>query len=371
MKIKTSLFYSLAAATLMGGYANAQSVTDPVGFHTLTVFGSNDGSSRFSLISPGLVNAIEFAGAATANTFDAGTGQGTISVADTPFTSGEFDEVADSTRANGVAEPGFIAFYVEITTDGDPEEGAWANILSNTDGTLVIDRDLSAAGGTPTIAIRKHVTVADMFGATNEAGLDPGPSANEADQISLFANGVSRVFFYDDTADFEGYIDATFAARDNTPIEPQQAVYVNRRLAGDVVFTREGFVKVGPTKLQINGGFNAVAVPRAVGFNDDSEPVFTLGESNLFDGDDAANSVVPGAGANVADTVSVPQANGDFGVFFFDDTLNPATNEPFGWSDAAFADANNVVLDNGTGFLLNRTTNPSFMWTVPAEVIAP
>ena len=41
MKIKTSLFYSLAAATLLSGVANAQTATDPVGFHTLKVFGAD------------------------------------------------------------------------------------------------------------------------------------------------------------------------------------------------------------------------------------------------------------------------------------------------------------------------------------------
>ena len=77
MKIKTSLFYSFAAATLLSGVANAQnnSATDPVGFHEIKVYGNGGSGDRFSLIAPGLVNPIEFAGAAatitaTTITFD-------------------------------------------------------------------------------------------------------------------------------------------------------------------------------------------------------------------------------------------------------------------------------------------------------------
>lgn len=365
MKIKTSIFYSLAAVSLLGGVANAQnSATDPVGFHTITVYGAT-GGPRFSLIAPGLVNPIEYASGTTS------INATTVTVEGTPFAGFDYGLVLAGVDGQGSPIPAHLAYYVEVTSGA--EAGAWANITANTDNTLTVDKDLSA-GGAEKIAIRKHVTVADLFGAGNEAGLDPGDSPAVADEISLFANGVSQVFFYDDTPTFEGYYDAAFNRRDLTPIEPQQAVYVQRKVAGDVNFTRAGHVKVGPTKLQVNTGFNAMANPRAVGVDDNTNPVFTLGASNLFDPGDTANSVDPGDAPNIADEVLIPQPNGSFGVYFFDTTPNPDNGgQPFGWIDAAFADRNNVVIENGTGFLLNRKPNLTgtpFIWTVPAEPIA-
>ena len=351
MKIKTSLFYSFAAASLLGSVANAQdasSATDPVGFHTINVYGADANGARFSLISPGLVNPIEYASGTVSITAT------TITVEGTPFVDIDYGQVG-----------GVNAYYVEVTT-GDVA-GAWGNITANDDSTLTVDRDLSAAGA-ESIAVRKHVTIADLFGPNNEAGLDPGDQPALADEISLFANGAADVIFYDDTEGCEGYINAAFDVKDNTPIEPQQGVYVQRKVAGDLAFTRAGHVKVGPTKLQINTGYNNVAVPRAVGTDDQDNPVFTLGTSNLYDPADPTNSVDPGDSPDVADEVIVANPAGGFSVYFYD------TTEGFeGWIDAAFAPRDDIVLNNGTAFLLNRKANLTgtpFIWTVPAEEIA-
>jgi len=372
MKIKTSLLYSIAAGTLLSAtVANAQnSATDPVGFHTIKIFGATESGPRFNLVSPGLVNPIEYASGTTSIT------ETTITVEGTPFAGLDFGEVAETVDGNGSTVPAHIAFYVEVTSGSSA--GAWANILSNTDNTLTIQDDASdpggdimqiSAGGAEKIAIRKHVTISDLFGPNNEAGLDAGDMPSLADEISLFANGASNVMFFDDTPGFEGYINAAFDVLSNTPIEPQQAVYVQRKVAGDLMVTRAGHVKVGVTQLKINPGFNALANPRAVGFDDDSMPVFTLGASNLYNGADTANSVDPGDMANLADEVIVPEDNGLFSVYFYDTTKGFE-----GWINAAFDPKDDVVLDNGKGFLLLRKpelTGTHFIWSVPAEFIAP
>jgi uncharacterized protein (TIGR02597 family) len=371
MKIKTSLFYSLAAATLLGGYANAQSsATDPVGFHTLNVFGATVDGPRFSLVSAGLINPIEYASAATA--IDAST----VTVDGTPFAGLDYGIVPEVTGGGpGVDEAEYTAYYVEVT-DGD-EAGAWANIVSNTDNALTVDRDLSAAGGTAKIAIRKHVSINDVFGEMNEAGLDGddlGEIAN-ADEVSLFADGVSQVFFYVSAAGLEGWYDGALLRNGNTAVEPQQAIYVQRKVAGDVSFTRAGHVKVGPTKLNVNSGFNALANPRAVGIDDTLAPVFTLATSNLYDVADTVNSVDasgdPGevGGVDEADEITILEDDGTFSVYF---RVILAGFE--GWYDPSLAVIqDDVVLDNGKGFLLNRKpdlTGTPFVWTVPAEDIA-
>ena len=362
MKIKTSI-YSHAALALLGGVANAQnnSATDPVGFHTLTAYGNGGSGERFSLLAPGLVNPIEYASAATAITVD------TITVDGTPFAGLDFGSLPNS--------DGGASYYVEITGDSndpDPDDadyfetGAWANIVSNTDGSLTLDRDLSDAGQTSKIAIRKHVTLEDLFGAANEAGLDDGGSLAAADEITLFSSlAPAKVYFYFNNGAQEGWATAAGQPAANAPIEPQQGVYVKRKVAGDAVFTRAGHVKVGATKLSVNAGFNALANPRAVGEDDADMPVFTLDSSNLHS-DDAANSVDGGTTLSAADEVTVFLPGGGFGVFFYFD--NGAGLE--GWADGGGNPSGDFVLENGTGFILNRKNSGPFVWTVPAETIA-
>ena len=365
MKIKTSLFYSLAAASLLGGTANAQnSSTDPVGFHTLNVFGASASGARFSLLSAGLINPIEYASGATS--IDATT----ITVEGTPFADLDYGQVPAVEGGPGDAAAAYIAYYVEITS-GD-EAGAWANILSNDDSSITVDRDLSAAGNDAKIAIRKHVTLNDLFGANNEAGLDPDDTGSiaDADEVSLFADGASRVFFFVNAAGLEGWYDAALVRNGNTAIEPQQAVYVQRKIAGDLSFTRAGHVKVGPTKLMVNSGFNALANPRAVGVDDTMTPVFTLGTSALWNPADPANSVDPSEDGNASegDEVTVLEDSGAFSVYIY---VNLAGNE--GWYDSALNPSDDAVLDNGKGFILNRKptlTGTPFIWTAPAEEIA-
>ena len=136
---------------------------------------------------------------------------------------------------------GGASYYVEITGDSndpDPddddyfENGAWANITANDDGSLTVDRDLTAAGGTSKVAIRKHVTLEDLFGAANEAGLGDGASLAAADEITLFSSVTgAKVYFYFNNGTQEGWVTAGVVPAANAPIEPQQGVYVKRKAA--------------------------------------------------------------------------------------------------------------------------------------------
>jgi len=361
MKLKTSLFYSLAAATLLSGVANAQTATDPVGFHTINVFGALPGGPAYSLISAGLVNPIEYASGTTS------IAATTITVDGTPFAAINYGMTSGS-DVGGVPEAPYIAYYVEVT-DG-AEAGAWANITANTDSTLTVDRNLSAAGAAK-IAIRKHVTIADLFGVNNEAGINGSDDAASADQVQLYANGVSSIVIYDDvTVGGNGWFNPDFSNYEgNTRIEPQQGVLVRRIVAGAVSFTRAGHVKVGPTKLLINENYNAVANPRAVGKDDTDAPVFTLDASDLYTGV-AGNSVAGADDGAIADEVIFLNSDGTTSTYIYDDVTLPATEQ--GWFPPDFsAPAGDVVIENGVGFLLRRKAAGSFIWTAPAEVIAP
>jgi len=365
MKIKTSIFYSLAAFALLGGAANAQSsATDPVGFHTLKVHGALVSGPRISLVAPGLINPIDYASATT------GVTATTITVDGTPFTAGAFNEVAPDGAVPPAGAAGYIPYYVEVTSG--PEAGAWANILSNDASSLTVDRNLVAAGQTEKIAIRRHVSIADLFGANNEAGLDGDPTGDvaSADEVVLFDGSAAAIYFYVDDPAIKGWYSSSLEHADSVQIEPQQGVQVVRKQSGDLLFTRAGHVKVGPTKLGINPGLNVVANPRAVGIDATPAPVFTLGNSNLYNAGDLANSVDPGDEAANADEVTVFLDTPDFTteIYFKAVITDPPVD---GWFTTALDPADDAVIENGTAFLVDRKApGGSFIWTVPAEPIA-
>ena len=116
----------------------------------------------------------------------------------------------------------------------------------------------------------------------------------------------------------------------------------------------------------MNAGFNAIGNPRAVGRDDADQPVFDLDRSNLQNPDDPTNSVDSAAGLAGADEITVFLPDGTFGVFFhFDDGAGLS-----GWADAGLSPAGNFVIENGTGFVLNRKSSGPFVWCVPPEPIA-
>lgn len=370
MNIRNFVLVVICASGLaFNNGANAQ-VAEPVGFLTMSVNGG-----AYSLLSTGLVNPTEYQSQAILNTF-VGT-SGTISFDGTPFAGIDFGAVAEVFGDPGVATAGYVAYYVEVTTG--PEAGAWANIISSDDNQLIIDRDLSAAGA-ETMSIRKHITIADLFGAANEAGLDGDEegSVAGADEVILYRPQAIPVIFYVTADGLAGWYDSTLRRSDNVPIEPQQAVLVNRKQPSNVTFTRAGHIKTGPTKLSVNPGLNALANPRVVGSDDDGTPVFTLGNSNLWDSSDPANSIDASEDGNIskADQITIfndpGHPDGPFSVYFY-----VSLNGFAGWYDSTLTELkNDVVLEAGKGFLLNRRsgvdlTGTPFTWTVPAEKIAP
>ena len=180
----------------------------------------------------------------------------------------------------------------------------------------------------------------------------------------------SSIIFYDDvTPDGNGWFNPDFTFYlGNFAIEPQQAVIVKNIAGGAFSFTRAGHVKVGPTKLTVNPGFNALANPRAVGDDDDSNSVFNLGNSGLYTGVDG-ESVTGADDAAVADEVIFLNADGTTSTRIYDDVTLPAAENQGWWDPAFIAERSGETIVEGTGFLL-REKGAGFVWTVPAEFIA-
>lgn len=331
MKHKLTILTGAGLLALTSLAGAQQATTDPVGYITINVAAKASGAA-ITPIAPTLVNKVEFSGTISA------INATTITLNGAAFTANQFQA---STYPD--SSP-LYSYYVEVTSGTG--EGAWTNISGNTANSITVVDDMTPfASVGATVKIRKHVTVAEVLGANNSAGLQGGEDAGTADEVffvdastkktrSVFFESVSKV-----------WSDADYNDAGNFPIEPQQGLLVKRKANTPVSFVRVGHVKTGKTLLAIYAGQNVVAVPRAVGV--------TLGASNL--------PLTPGDDAGVADEVFVYN-NGEATSYFNDGT---------GLFDAEYQPGENVLLKEGTAVVIKRKVNTDTNWSVPAETIAP
>ncbi len=341
MKNKLSLIIGALALATTAGVKAQTAVTDPVGYITLTAKGNGGSGKKLSFVSPTLVNKVEFSGAITAIT------PTQITVAGTPLAT---------FAAN--------AYYVEITSGTNA--GYWTNITGGTSSSVTTADDMDAvANPGDTIKIRKHVTISDLFGATNTAGLLSGGSSTTADILTVLdpqTKVATRIFYYVDPTNpaVAGWITEDGELAADFAIEPAQAVQITRIASADLSIVRVGHVKTGPTKLGIEPGLNLVAVPLATGT--------TLSTSGLR-GTGNANGVSAGGSLTTADVLRfVTPAGAVLQTFFYQD---PNDANVTGWLDENGEIQNDYVIKEGTGFLLSRKTAAgAFPWSAPAQVIA-
>ena len=256
-------------------------------------------------------------------------------------------------------------------TNGATATGLWTNILSNINNQITTEDDLSASivDTTTTIKIRKHVTIANMFGATNTAGLFGSDQVSTADEIKILdtqTKNVKSVFYYDDGS-YQQWVDADFIEVPNLAIQPGQGLYIDRKAPGALSFVNVGHVKTGPTMMSFDPGISIVGVPHAVGAN------FVLNNTNLANilptplGPQSGR-VVGSDQIATADVLKVAQLDGSLKeCFYYDDGSYTA------WVDADFVEIGATEqLKEGTSFVFVRqAVGGTFTWTSPLEVIAP
>ena len=354
MKLHLSILTGVASvAAIMSNVFADTAVTDPVGYVTIQV----RAPGTLSFVAPSLVNKTEFAGVVTSH------GANTITVAGTPFTPNAFDTDVEPIVG--------VQYYVEIT-NGAGTEGLWTNITTNlTNNQITTEDDLSGSivDGTTTIKIRKHVSIADVFGATNAAGLFGSDQVSTADEIKILdtqTKNVKSVFYYDDGS-YEQWMDADFVEVPKLAIQPGQGLYIDRKGAGSLSFVNVGHVKTGPTMMTFDPGISIIGVPHAVGAN------FVLDQTNLANilptplGPQSGR-VLGGDQIAVADVLKVAQLDGSLKeCFYYDDGSYTA------WMDADFVEIGTTEqLKEGTSFVFVRQASAgTFTWTSPLEVIAP
>ena len=302
---------------------SAQTVsTDPVGYITVNVAGTGGaGSAKISIIGSPMHGAVLASGSLT-------------SAAGTTLNSTS-SSLTDSAYSS--------SHYIQITSGANT--GVTSAITGNTATSVSTSDDLSSLlSGDETFAIRAFTTLGDIFGAANESGIGGGANSNVADEILVYNGSSFDVYYYQDGAPFggTGWRSSTngFSSAANTVIPHGLSIVVKRKQADDVALVLSGSVFTTDTSVPVESGVNWLA---------GSHPVnYTLAS---YFGADGGN-IGKGANSSVADEILVPNGNGGFNIYYYQD------GAPFGgtgWrsSTNGFSDAGStVVASAGSGFVI-------------------
>jgi hypothetical protein len=300
-----------------------------------TIAGNGGSSSKVSLFSQRMVRPLETAGAVSS------AQNSTLVDTNSTWTDGQYG-------TNGVLA------YVEF------DNGFMADIAncSANNHSLTLAGSLgNAVQPGNAYRIRRHFTVASMFGTNNEAGLLGGLNSSTADNILLVVPQTQQtivVFYYNDGV-YHAWLNASFRAADNQIIYPEQGVMVRRRPAQDANLYLVGPVKTGATVTTIDSGFNLVGTLK-------SASPMSLAALNLYTGD-SATGISCGLNSSTCDNVMVVQPNGSTAIYFY---YKDSGYEA--WLDASWRSASSVQISPGSAFFIRRrAASAPFNWTIPAE----
>ncbi len=315
--MKPFLPYSILAAAAASGLAFGQAYTTPVGYVTHSLPANGATLVGLTVQSPTVIAGVVDSASSSV-----------LSDADVNFET--------ALGVHGVDSPVHV---LEL------ENGVIQEIQSWTSNSITVVDSLEAfvTPNETKYKVRKAVTISDVFGANNSAGLastSDGEPGTYDEVLVLNAGGTAfeSVFYYDDGS-FSAWYDSNFNEVADLPLIYTDAFYI-RRIAGapkDLVITGE--VKTTPTVLRVIPGntFVGAVNPAAT----------TLGNSGLSD------FLVPDDGVNVDfDKILIQQSNGSYNTYnYYDDGSFQA------WYDANFNEAEDVSLGSAL-VIQSKTTVP-------------
>ena len=346
MKTTPQNLYAITVAVLFSlvltsppVFGQTDFTTDPVGLIDLTVSGGSAASPKLSLVSPTLTKPILWQGVIT------GISGTTITVGGTPWTASQFNAAAGS-------------HYVEIISTTTPaRSGTLADITATTTSTITTFTATGAAIG-DSIKIRKDVTISDLFGATNSAGLLASDDPTTADEVLIYIGATATSYFYYTGAPgypAGWYNSGSFDPAGSISIAPNEAVVIKRKTSGNLSITFAGAVKTGNTLLPIQNGLNVLGTASAKGM--------TLFNSGLNTGS-STTGVFASDDPTTADEILL-YSNGSATSYFYYN--GGAPGYPNGWYESGgFTDANNIPIAPGTAFVLKRKNGIPFNWALPS-----
>ena len=313
---------------LQGVTLHSQSVsTVPVGYTTITIYGTGgQGGEAFSYLGVPMHHAANFRSAMTAKA------DNSITCANASWT------------ANAFANTHFV-----MIMSGD-NTGMSATITANTADTLITAENLSSIlTGNENFAIHKYTTIADVFGASNSAGLKASDGPGTADNILIQTGSNSFSSYYYKNAGLIGGTGWRGAASSSvdasgTIIPYGSGIIVVRRESADLKVPVMGSVFADDVVTPVEEGFN---------WKTASLPVdVTL--AGFFGANNEAG-LKGSDGPGTADNVLVFNRSGNFTTYYY---KNAGLIGGTGWRSAASSStdvANTVIAAPGSMFMIRRT----------------
>lgn len=306
--------------------------TDPVGFITLSIRGTNG-------LTPGVTSALSGLGLSMTQVV---TNQGkVVSVNATNVT---INGTVANDQFNGAAGE----FYIEFTcgTNAGLIDDIADTVAPSTIITANNDSSMIAAGAT--YKIRKHWTLGSVFGPLNEAGLGGGISASAADNILVLdANSqVVRTYFYS-TGGALGIgwrlQGAGAADQTNANLFIDQGIIIRRKQASSLSPKLVGAVKLGQTLVPIATTNNFIGNVYAADV--------TLTNSNLIE-----SGLVGGLSASAADNVLILDPTAPAGNVFKTYFFSTGGPSGIGWRQQGqgATEAGNTPIPLGTSVVVQR-----------------
>jgi uncharacterized protein (TIGR02597 family) len=329
-----ALACSLIAALNPNGLAQVQTTTDPVGFITLDIAGTaGTMPSQLSFRALGLTRPIEYQGKAE------NLQTNTLTDNEATWTDNQF---------NGAAG----AFFVEITSPNTSPTAAGTTY--DITATAGASKTITVSGTLPTgvdvaFKIRKHWTIASVFGPSNEGGLQDGT-------IQVYNGSGYDSYFYS-TGGLPGTGwrkagDVSNTDQANTVLLPDEGLVIQRQQSAATKVVLMGAVKTGQTSSAVIQGLNFIG-------NVYAAPM-TLGSSGLYTGN-AATGVAAGT-ASTADQVLIYNGS-TYNTYFYSNGGLAGT----GWRkvDGADSDQAGTPLPVGSSVIIKRRNPTAFYWVAP------
>jgi uncharacterized protein (TIGR02597 family) len=246
------------------------------------------------------------------------------------------------------------AFYVEF------DSGLMVDIADTVAGqhTLTLEGEVDGlVQPGDAYHVRRHMTLSDMFGRTNEIGLMAGPTADQADNVLLHVPELqeTQAFYYHNQPGAEGWRRVDDTPAGNRVVFPEQGVILRRKGAGRITLFQHGAVKQGPMLVPIQEGTNLVGTVKL-------RKSFKLADLNLYTGD-PATGLAPGDSPDDADNVILvnPLKLTSKRYFYSTNRLGRA-----GWFDENYRSASRVVIPAGRAFyVLRKPPRGLFYWSIP------
>lgn len=331
---------ALFAASPLAAQTNSVT-TDPVGYITVPIVGTGGSTpAAYTFLGLSMIREASYQGALT------GVGAFTLIDTNASWVEDQFNDT------NGT-------FTVELAAGTyEGYQTTISNTVSATKTLEIVDDFSSIAAPTNSYRIYKDWTLASVFGVSNSSGL-AGGTATTADQI-LIRNDAGYDIYYYQTSGIGGVgwrkSGTPLIDRKDTPLFIEQGLLIKRLASPSTNLTIIGAVKVTPTVIPAELGYNFIANVYPVDM--------TLASSQLYTGN--PTNGVNGGSSTSADQVQI--RNGALTDLYYYQTQGIGG---IGWRKVGspLVDASTNLIPGGICFVVKRSLDLPFMWKAPKHPV--